>query len=89
VSDWLHYTGIKIQVKHLDHLFRIYVKSMGRDTVCRVEEEKHPDKTAIETINEIFNPYKRVEKQLAEQDKILHEILDKLSQRDLATEVRS
>lgn len=28
----------------------------------------------------IFNPYERVEKQLAEQDKILHEILDKLSQ---------
>ena len=89
VSDWLHYTGIKIQVKHLDHLFRIYIKSMGRDTVCRVEEEKHPDKTAIEAINEIFNPYERVEKQLAEQDKILHQILDKLAQQhDFTTEER-
>jgi hypothetical protein len=90
VSDWLHYTGIKIQVKHLDHLFRIYVKSMGRDTVCRVEEGRHHDKTAIEAINEIFNPYERVEKQLAEQNKILHQILDKLPpQHDLTTEERS
>ncbi len=88
MSEWLHYTGIKIQVKHLDHLFRIYVKSMGRDTVCRVEEEKHPHKTAIEAINEIFNPYERVEKQLAEQDKILHQILDKLAQHDFTTEER-
>ena len=79
VSDWLHYTGIKIQIKHLDHLFRIYVKSMGKDTVCRVEEEKHPDKTAIEAINEIFNPHEKVEKHLAVQDKILHQILDKIS----------
>ena len=88
VSDWLHYAGIKIQVKHLDHLFRIYIKSMGIDTVCRVEEEKHPDKTAIEAINEIFNPYEGVEKQLAEQDKILHQILDKLAQHDFTTEER-
>jgi hypothetical protein len=88
VSDWLHYTGIKIQVKHLDHLFRIYIKSMGRDTVCRVEEEKHPDKIAIEAINEIFNPHERVEKHLAEQDKILHQILHKLSQHEFITEER-
>jgi hypothetical protein len=90
VSDWLHYTGIKIQVKHLDHLFRIYVKSMGRDTVCRVEEEKHPDKTAIEAINEIFNPHEKIEKHLAEQDKKLHQILDKLTQQpEFTTEERS
>lgn len=79
VGDWLHYAGIKVQVKHLDHLFRIYVKSMGRNTVCRVEEEKHSDKTAIEAINDIFNPHEKVEKHLAEQDKILHQILDKIS----------
>ena len=85
VSDCLHYTGIKIQVKHFDHLFRIYVKSMGRDTVCRVEEEKHLDKTAIEAINDIFNPYEKVEKHLAEQDKILHQISDKLAQHDFTT----
>ena len=86
VSDSLHYTGIKIQVKHFDHLFRIYIKSMGKDTVCRVEEEKHADKTAIEAINEIFNPYERVEKQLAAQEKILHQIFDKLTQQDFTIE---
>ena len=38
VSDWLQFTGIKIQVKHMDHLFRIYIKSMGEKRVCRIEE---------------------------------------------------
>jgi hypothetical protein len=89
VSDWLHYTGIKIQVKHLDHLFRIYVKSMDRDTVCRVEEEKHSNKTAIQTVNDIFNPHEKVEKHLAEQHKILYQILDKLAQQpEFTTEER-
>jgi hypothetical protein len=41
VSDILHFSAIKVQVKHLDHLFSIYIKSMGKDTVCRVEERKH------------------------------------------------
>ncbi len=26
VSDWFQCIGFKIQVKHLDHLFRIYIK---------------------------------------------------------------
>ena len=62
VSELFHFTATKIQVKHLDHLFRIYVKSMGKDTVCRVEESKHPEKKpAIEFINGIFNPAERFE----------------------------
>lgn len=60
VSDWLHFTGIKIQVKHLDHFFRIYIKSMGRDTFCRVEEEKRLNSPAIEAINEIYNRTKEL-----------------------------
>jgi hypothetical protein len=56
VSHWFHYTGSKIQVKHLDHLFCVYIKSMGEDTVCRVEERKRPKKNAIDAINDIFNP---------------------------------
>jgi len=66
VSDAVHFTGIKIQVKHVDHLFRIYVKSMGEDTVCRVEESQHPNKAAIELINDLFNPAERIEKILVE-----------------------
>lgn len=27
VTDLLHFSGVKIQVKHLDHLFRIYIKA--------------------------------------------------------------
>ena len=66
MRDWFQFTGIQIQVKHLDHLFRIYVKSMGKDTICRVEETKHPKKSAIEAITEILNPFNRFEKQIAE-----------------------
>jgi hypothetical protein len=49
VSDWFHYTGLKTQVKHMDHLFSVYVKSMGKDTVCRIEERKHPHKPGSTT----------------------------------------
>jgi hypothetical protein len=67
VSDWLQFTGLKMHVRHLDHLFRVYIKSMGKDTVCRVEEIKHPKKKVIEAINEIFNPTnEKVAKQITE-----------------------
>jgi hypothetical protein len=60
LSELFHFTAIKIQVRHIDHLFRIYIKSMGKDTVCRVEETKHPEKkSAIEFINDVFNPAER------------------------------
>jgi hypothetical protein len=66
VSDWFQFTGMKIQVKHLDNLFRIYIKSMGKDTVCRVEESCNQNKPAIQAINEIFNPFNRFENQITE-----------------------
>jgi hypothetical protein len=76
VSDWLNYTGLKIKVKHLNHLFQIYIKSMGKDTVCRVEERKqHPNRPAIEVINDIFNPNEKIEK-------MLNQIMEKLDRRD-------
>ena len=64
VSNLLHFSAIKIQVKHLDHLFRIYIKALDKYTVCRVEENKQPRKPAIEFINEIFNPMERIDKRL-------------------------
>ena len=76
VSDWLQFTQQKIQVKHLDHLFRVYIKSMGRDTVCRVEESCNPvNKSPIEAINDIVNPCEKLEKRIVEQEKTLTEIL--------------
>ena len=47
VSDGFHFAGPNIQVKYMDHLFSLYIKSMGKDTVYRIEERKHPHKPAI------------------------------------------
>jgi hypothetical protein len=66
VSNWFHYTGLRIQLRHIDHLFCLYVKPMGKDTVYRIEERKQPHKPPLEFINDIFNPVDRVEKQIAE-----------------------
>jgi len=56
VGESLQYTGLKVQVKHFDHLFRVYIKSMGKDTVCRVEESLNPkNKPAVQAINDIFS----------------------------------
>ncbi len=84
VSDLLHFTAIKIQVKHLDHLFRIYIKAMGKDTVCRVEENKRPKKRAVEFINDVFNFQEKVEGYLMEYDKKLDEIIGRLRLLNLA-----
>lgn len=60
VSHWMHASGLRIQIKHFDHLFRIYIKSMKKDTVCRIEDCKsYSTKPAIEIIHDIFNPNER------------------------------
>ncbi len=67
IEKWLQPTGLSIQVRHMSHLFRVYIKSKGKDTVCRVEESiSFKDKSVVESINEIFNPTQRLEKQIAE-----------------------
>ena len=66
ISHLLHFSAIKVQVKYLDHIFRIYIKAMGKETVSRVEESLHPTKPALDFINNIFNPMENVEKQIAE-----------------------
>jgi hypothetical protein len=76
VAELLHFSDIKIQVKHFDQIFRIYIKAKGEDTVCRVEEEKNPRKPAIEFINETFNPTDKIEKQIMKIDKKLDQVLD-------------
>jgi hypothetical protein len=86
VSDCLHYTGIKIQVKHFDHLFRIYVKAMGKDTVCRVEEEMHPNRPAIEAVNNIFNPNGKIVERLVVHEKLLQDILSRITPKHDAAE---
>jgi len=79
LSHLLYFSAIKIQVKYLDHLFRIYIKSMGKETVCRVEESLHPKESALETINDIFNPMEKVEKQIAALNAKISAIFDIVS----------
>jgi hypothetical protein len=65
VSDWLQFTSLSIQVKHAFHLFRLYIKAKGGDTLYRVEESiSHKNKPVLEAINDVFNPTERLEKQI-------------------------
>jgi hypothetical protein len=66
VSDWFHWTGQNVQVKHLNHLFSLYIKSMGKDTVYRIEERKHPHVSVSEFITDVFNPSEKMEKLISE-----------------------
>jgi hypothetical protein len=78
-SNWMQFTGTKIQVRHLDHLFRIYVKSMGRNTIQRIEEERRfHNKPYIEVLNDTFNPNEKTQK-------LLYQILDKLGELNIAS----
>ena len=77
VSDWLQLTGLKIQLRHTFHLFRVYIKSKGKDTVCRVEESvvfPKNNRSVMDSINSIFNPTERLEKQIEQ----LTSIVDRL-----------
>ena len=72
ISDLLHISCVKVQVKHMDRLFRVYIKKIVNDTFCRVEETKSLRMPIIEAIDYIFNPYERIEKQLAEIQRLLN-----------------
>jgi hypothetical protein len=72
VSDVLHISCVKVQVKHLDHLFRVYIKKLGDETFCRVEETKNLKMPVIEAINHILNPFDIIERQLAEIQHLLN-----------------
>lgn len=71
IERWmLQPIGLSIQVRHLSHLFRIYIKTKGVDTVCRVEESVTPKgKSVAEAVSEAFNPVKRLEKRIAQLDR--------------------
>jgi hypothetical protein len=71
VSDLLHISSVKVQVKHMDHLFRIYIKRINNETFCRVEETKNLKMPVIDAINHILNPYDSVERQLSEIQRLI------------------
>jgi hypothetical protein len=72
VSDLLHLSSVKVQIKHMDHLFRVYIKRIGDKTFCRVEETKTLNIPVVEAINHILNPYDRVEGQISEIKRLLN-----------------
>lgn len=72
ISDLLHLSSLKVQVKHMDHLFRVYIKKIGDKTFCRVEETKSLKLPVIESINHILNPYDRIERKLSEIQHLLN-----------------
>jgi hypothetical protein len=71
VSDILHLSIVKVQVKHMDHLFRIYIKRINNEAFCRVEETKNLKMPVIDAINHILNPYDSVERQLSEIQRLI------------------
>jgi predicted nuclease of restriction endonuclease-like RecB superfamily len=75
VSDLLHFSAVKIQVKHLDHFLRIYIKVLGKDTIYRIEELKQSKISAVEYINDVFNPTEKIGTRLYG----IYERLDKLT----------
>jgi hypothetical protein len=56
---------------------------MGKDTVYRIEERRHPHKAAIDFINDVFNPLEKVEKLISgfreEQEQLAYAIEEKLN----------
>jgi len=83
VSDWMQFTGLNIQVRHAFHLFRIYIKAKGQDSLFRVEESiTLKNKPVIEAITDIFNPTERLEKRIAELAGAVNHLLKPLSSKD-------
>ena len=70
IERWWQPIGLSIQVRHLSHLLRVYIKTKGEDTVCRVEESINSKcKSVTEVINDIFNPTERLEMKITELDR--------------------
>ncbi|MGC2571141.1 MAG: hypothetical protein WA364_06485 [Candidatus Nitrosopolaris sp.] len=58
---------------------------MGRETVSRVEESQNTKKYALETINNIFNPMEKVEKQIAALNTKISAVYDIVSKLSMTT----
>lgn len=56
----------------MDHLFRVYIKKIGNNTFCRIEETKNLKMPVIEAINNILNPFDRIARQLSEIQHLLY-----------------
>ena len=62
---------------------------MGKETVSRTEESLRPKKSTIETINDIFNPMEKVEKQIAALNAKISAVYDIVSKPSMTTGCKS
>lgn len=67
ITDIVQATGLNLQLRQLDRVFRLYVKSMGDHAVLRVEEELgRTDGSIFSALKSIRRPNEYIEKQLAD-----------------------
>lgn len=50
----LHFSNNRVKIKHLSHLFQVYIKSLGDRNVTRAESEKNEMKQGPEWLEERF-----------------------------------
>ena len=62
---------------------------MGKETVCRVEESLRPKISALEAINNIFNPMEKVEEQNAALNTKISAVYDIVSKLSMTTDCES
>ena len=67
VNDRMQLTAIDIQLKDLDRVFRLYVKTLGDKAVYRVEESITTHNAFIyEALRSLRNPHEKLEKKIEE-----------------------
>jgi hypothetical protein len=71
IGDQFHFNNFNVQIKHLDQMFSIYVKSMGGYTVCRVEKQLKPKMPILEFIDNALTPAGELKDRIAALETII------------------
>ncbi|MGB6594453.1 MAG: hypothetical protein WBE68_23380 [Candidatus Nitrosopolaris sp.] len=82
----LRYVFLLFFVKYLDHLSRIYIKSKGEDTLCRVEITTSAQTSYWFVVVVVVVPVERIERQITQIYDMIRSIRC-LSQQRLITTV--
>ena len=77
VSDKAQITLPDIQLKYVDRVFRLYIKSLQGRAVGRAEEGVKLDLPLVEALDDIRHPYKSIEYTLNEMRKDIKELKSK------------
>ena len=76
IDDTCQLTLPDIQIKHVDRVFRLYVKSLHDKAVYRSEESLTLKRVLPEALESIRYPYKSVEKKLDELPERIKQIIN-------------